>query len=179
VVARDLLGRILVHETDRGPITGRVVETEAYLRDDAASHSFRGPTARNASMFGPPGRAYVYLVYGLHHCLNVVTAPEGIGEAVLLRALEPLEGLEIMRAHRGDVADRELCNGPGKLAQAFGVNRAHDGADFFRGALGFRELVPGPTGRPAIRRSRRIGITRAAQLPLRFSCRGSPFVSRG
>lgn len=178
IVARDLLGRVLVHDSPEGSTAGIVVETEAYLRDDPASHAFRGPTSRNASMFGPPGRAYVYLVYGVHHCLNVVTAPAGIGEAVLLRALEPIEGLELMRLRRGDVRDRDLCNGPGKLVQALGIGRAHDGVDLTRGPIGFRESKLRPFARAPIVRDVRVGITNGADLPLRFYLRESRFVSR-
>ena len=179
VVARDLLGRILVHDSAEGLAAGIVVETEAYLRDDPASHSFRGRTERNASMFGPPARAYVYLIYGMHHCLNVVTASEGIGEAVLVRALEPIEGLELMRARRGDVEDRDLCNGPGKLVRALGLGRGHDGVDLLRGPLRFHEARARSVARVPIVRGARVGITNGRDLPLRFHLRDCRFVSRG
>lgn len=178
VVARDLLGQVLVHDSPEGTTAGIIVETEAYLRDDPASHSFRGPTPRNASMFGPPGRAYVYLIYGVHRCINVVTAAAGVGEAVLLRALEPIEGLELMRLRRGDVAERELCNGPGKLVQALGIERSHDGLDFARGPIGLRESRLPRSRRTRVVRDVRIGITNGMDLPLRFYLRESPFVSR-
>jgi DNA-3-methyladenine glycosylase len=178
VVARELLGQVLVHESPEGTTAGVIVETEAYLRDDPASHSFRGPTARNRSMFGPPGRAYVYLIYGIHRCLNVVTATAGVGEAVLLRALEPIEGLDLMRLRRGGVADRDLCNGPGKLVQALGVEGTHDGLDFARGPIGLRESrLPRPA-RSRVVRCARVGITEGSDLPLRFYLRDSPYVSR-
>jgi DNA-3-methyladenine glycosylase len=178
VVARELLGRVLVHDSPEGTTAGVIVETEAYLRDDPASHSFRGPTPRNASMFGPAGRAYVYLIYGVHHCLNVVTADEGVGEAVLLRALEPIEGLELMRRRRGEVADRDLCNGPGKLVQALGISRSHDGLEFTRGPIGLRDPRLPPSGRIRVVRDVRVGITNGRDLPLRFYIRESPYVSR-
>lgn len=176
--ARALLGGVLACERDGAIAAGRIVEVEAYLSDaDAASHSRCGPTARNATMFGWPGRAYVYLSYGMHRCVNVVTGPRGRGEAVLVRALEPLEGLEAMRARRGEVAQRDLCNGPGKLCEALGIELAHDGADLRRGAL--RLWLPRtPHPERAIHVGPRIGITRDAHLPLRFVLRGSPFVSR-
>jgi len=173
-LARALIGCILVHETRAGRVAGRIVETEAYLGgDDPASHSFRGRTPRTAAMFGPPGCAYVYLVYGMHWCFNVVSAPEGVGEAVLVRALEPLEGLEHMRRRRGVPNDRELCRGPGRLTQALGITRAHDGAQLWRGELRIEEgetpgrIVTGP----------RVGIRLAAQRPLRFSVADSRWVS--
>ena len=164
-VAAALVGWRLVH----GDTVVRIVETEAYLaQGDAASHSAPGPTARNRAMFRAPGHAYVYLIYGLHHCLNVVTAPEGVGEAVLLRAAEPLAGLDTLRAHRGPhVTERDLCRGPGRLCQALGLTRAHDGRDLSHGDL---RLEPPPRGeaRPELLVGPRVGITKSAELPLRF-----------
>lgn len=177
-VARALLGQMLVHDSASGRTVGRIVETEAYLgSEDPAAHSYRGRTERNASMFGPPGRAYVYFVYGMHHCLNVVTAPRGIGQAVLVRALEPVEGLELMRARRSGVPDRDLCRGPGRLVRAMGIGREHDGTDLVRGPLVIRAPARGAT-KPRIVTTTRVGITRAADRPLRFHLLGSPFISR-
>jgi DNA-3-methyladenine glycosylase len=180
-LARALIGAFLVHDGPGGRTVGRIVETEAYLgaRDEAA-HSFRGETARNRSMFGPPGHLYVYAIYGLHHCCNVVSGRVGVGEAVLLRALEPVLGIERMRARRGHDDVRALCSGPGKLVQAMGLERAHDGADLgrppvwlaARGAFGERRAAPRIAAGP------RIGISRAVDLPLRFWERESRFVSR-
>jgi DNA-3-methyladenine glycosylase len=183
-VARDLLGKLLVHDSDDGRTVGRIVETEAYLgAADAASHSFSGRTQRNAVMFGPPGHAYVYFIYGVHYCFNVVTQREGIAEAVLVRALEPIEGLDLMRARRGaGRSDRELCNGPGKLAQAMGIARGQNGIDLIRGAIGIYEPATDVRMRarrsPAIVATTRVGITRAAELPLRFYWRDHPHVSK-
>jgi DNA-3-methyladenine glycosylase len=184
VVARALLGKLLVHDSAAGRTIGRIVETEAYLGlRDAASHAFMGCTNRNRAMFGPPGHAYVYFIYGVHYCFNVVTRPEGIGEAVLVRALEPIEGLELMRARRGaHCADRQLCNGPGKLAQAMGIGREQYGADLTRGALGIFEATSSSGSRARTRRdivvAPRVGITRSAELPLRFYLRDDPHVSK-
>jgi DNA-3-methyladenine glycosylase len=175
LLARELLGRVLVRREPGGLVAGRIVETEAYLADkDPASHSHRGETERNRSMFGRPGTAYVYLIYGMHHCLNVVSAEEGRGEAVLIRALEPLEGQERMRERRGGVADRDLCRGPGRLAQALGLTREHDGLDLCRGELG---LWSGGAERPAVVATPRVGIRLAAELPLRFVVAGSRWAS--
>lgn len=174
-VAQDLIGCVLVHDASEGRVAGRIVETEAYLdRDDPASHAHPGPTSRNASMFGPPGRAYVYLSYGVHHCFNVVTGAAGSGQAVLVRALEPLEGAELMGRRRGRDAVRELCSGPGKLAQALGIGPVHDGASLLAGALSIRARV----AEPHVARGTRVGITKAAELPLRFGDAGSRFLSR-
>lgn len=129
VVAPELLGKLLVVEADGEVVAGRIVEVEAYRSDDPASHSHRGERPRNRSMFGPPGHLYVYLSYGIHHCVNVVCAAVGDGQAVLLRAVEPVAGLRTMRRRRGGVRDVDLANGPGKLGQAFGLDLSDDGAD--------------------------------------------------
>ena len=127
--ARAILGKIIVHETGEGTLSGRIVETEAYLRDDPACHASRGKTPRNSAMFGPPGHAYVYFTYGFHYCLNFVTQPQGVPEAILIRALEPLEGIEIMMRNRGKDRLEDLCSGPGKLTQALAISRDLNGED--------------------------------------------------
>ena len=154
-------------------VGGAIVETEAYHHEDPASHSHAGPTARNAVMFGPVGRVYVYRSYGLHWCMNLV-AGEGPGSAVLIRALEPLDGLDRMRARRGVAADRELCSGPGKLCQALGVVGGHDGARV--DAPPFR-LAPRERSWDVVA-GRRIGLSKAAEQPWRFGAAGSPYLSR-
>jgi len=177
-VARRLLGAVLVSEGPDGRTAGRIVETEAYLASgDPACHAHRGPTARNASMFGPAGSAYVYRIYGLHRCFNVVTGREGSGEAVLVRALEPLEGLDLMRRRRGRDAPRELCSGPAKLVEALAIGPGHDGLALDGGAA--LRLEARPRGaRPRVVATTRVGISRAADLPLRFYLADSPWVSR-
>jgi DNA-3-methyladenine glycosylase len=173
-VARDLLGTILVH----GETAGMIVETEAYLGgDDLASHSAAGITDRTRVIFGPPGHAYVYLSYGIHECLNIVAEPAGMPGCVLIRALEPLMGLDIMRSRRpGARTDRDLTSGPGKLTRALAITRAHNGADLTRGDL----TVHAPLHKPIvdIAVTPRIGITKCADWPLRFVLKGTPFVSR-
>ena len=151
---------------------GRIVETEAYDHEDPASHSFPGPTARNAVMFGPPAQAYVYRIYGAHWCLNVVCG-EAPGSAVLIRALEPTAGLEVMAERRGREAVRALCSGPGKLCQALAVAREHNGLALDHAPF---ELRPGAAA--GIVTGPRIGITKAAEVPWRFGEAGSRFLSR-
>jgi DNA-3-methyladenine glycosylase len=181
--ARALLGKVLVHATPEGVAAGRIVEVEAYRGpEDRAAHSFAGHrSARNEVMYGPPGHAYVYFVYGMHHCLNVVTGPLGVPEAILIRALEPLAGLALMRRRRrlpAAAPDWRLCRGPGALCQALAVRRAENGADLRRGALRILDAPAVPSAR--VSRTPRIGIAYAgdhAARPWRFLVRDSPAVS--
>jgi DNA-3-methyladenine glycosylase len=172
VVARDLLGAVLRHEHDDGVVSGRIVETEAYLGPhDPASHSAVGRTARTWHMFGPPGTAYVYFIYGMHWCLNAVTREDGYGAAVLLRALTPLEGIDLMRARRPKARrDGDLLNGPGKLCAALGISRAHDGL-LLTGASPLTICAGEPVNDRAVQVTPRIGISKAADWPLRFLLR--------
>lgn len=172
-VAPDLLGRLLVRRVDGVRMVGRIVEVEAYGRGDPGSHAYRGPTGRNVSMFGPPGRAYVYISHGIHHCLNVVCDPP---TAVLVRAVEPLEGLEAMARRRGLQERRLLCAGPGRLAQAMAVTLAEDGRPIYRRA----ELWIA-AGEPArdVAVTLRVGMSDAVNRPWRFVERGTRFASRG
>jgi DNA-3-methyladenine glycosylase len=157
-----------------GGVGGRIVEVEAYDADDPASHGYRGETARNRSMFGPPGHAYVYRSYGIHWCLNLVCGEEGTAEAVLLRALEPTHGLETMRKRRGSEDERLLCSGPGRLCQALGVTVEHDGRPLDRPPF----AVLAAEEDPDVVRGPRVGITCATDAPWRFALAGSRFVSR-
>ena len=177
VLARDLLGRVLFYKTPEGLLAGRIVETEAYTgAADPASHAFRGPTVRNAVMFGPAGHAYVYFTYGMHYCLNVTAEAPGTAGAVLLRALEPLAGVEMMRARGDHGPESRLLSGPGKIGRAFGLSLDDNGRDFTRGPLGLAAGTPLPTREVAI--SRRIGISRAVDLPYRFAVASSRSVSK-
>jgi DNA-3-methyladenine glycosylase len=172
-VARDLLGCIVTHED----CAGVIVETEAYHESEPACHAFVGLTPRTKPLFGPPGRAYVYRSYGIHALLNAVCEPEGVGAAVLIRALEPLEGVDHMRARRGVDALPALCSGPGKLSQALGIELSENGTDLIAGPI--RISAPSAAWRTVpVTVDERIGITKAADLPWRFSVTGSPFVSR-
>ncbi|MBI1382465.1 MAG: DNA-3-methyladenine glycosylase [Planctomycetaceae bacterium] len=179
-LARALIGTFLVHDAPDGRRAGRIVETEAYPgARDPASHSFRGETARNRSMFGPPGTLYVYFIYGMHHCANVVSAPEGVGEAVLLRALEPVDGVARMISSRGAVPFRDLCRGPGRLSKAMGLGPALDGASLLGPPLYLapRDAYDGYPARPRIETGPRIGIRLHRDAPWRFWEAGSRFVS--
>ena len=180
VLARALLGRVLVHDDTRaGRLAGLIVETEAYAgADDPASHAYRGETPRNRVMFGPPGVAYVYFTYGMHHCFNVVCGAVGQPSAVLVRALEPLLGLAAMRRRRAGVEGARVARGPGSLARAMGLDLRLDGADLTRGPLWIADLPPRRLGR-RIGRGPRVGITRAATFPWRYWLIGSAAVSAG
>jgi len=168
-VARDLLGCVLVGDLGDGRVSGRIVEVEAYGGErDPASHARPGRTARNASMYGPPGHAYVYFTYGMHHCANVVVEAEGNASAVLVRALEPRTGLHRMLRRRQTTDPRRLVNGPGNVAEAFGLDRTHDGADLTRGPLWISSVRPIVSGERIVA-SRRIGIRQAVERPWRFT----------
>ena len=181
-VARELLGRRLVRVLDGARLSGRIVEVEAYVGDgDQACHASRGRTRRNATMFGPPGHAYVYFVYGMHHCFNVVTEREGYPAAVLIRALEPLEGLDMMRARRDGRPDVQLTSGPARLCQALGIDRRFDGADLC--APDVLLFIEEDAGVPdeAVATGPRIGVRGdavALSAPWRLYIRGSHHVSR-
>jgi len=178
-VARDLLGKVLVSMREGELVSGRIVETEAYLgADDPACHASRGMTPRNEVMFRVGGHCYVYLIYGMYHCVNVVTERAGYGSAVLIRAVEPIEGLEAMRKRRGEGCRRveDLARGPGRLCQAFGIGRDLSGAHYgVSEEIWLEEGVP--VSPAAVGSSGRIGIREGAELALRFFVQGSPFVS--
>jgi DNA-3-methyladenine glycosylase len=184
VVARELIGCLFVHDGSDGPTAVRLVEVEAYRgREDPGSHGFRGETPRTRTMYGPPGRLYVYFTYGMHWCANIVCAAEGVCQAVLLRAGEPAVGVKLMRERRGGIEnDRLLAAGPARLTQAMGISRAHDGASLLRGGsfwcaeddetLSYREREVGQTTR--------IGLApgRGDEIPWRFVVQGHPYASR-
>lgn len=179
-LARDLLGSRLVHDAADGPVGGRIVEVEAYEGpEDLAAHSSRGCTPRNAVMFGPPGHLYVYLIYGLHHCLNVVAGPGDKPEAVLIRALEIDQGITVARRRRGPtVPDRRLASGPGNVGRALGLDRTHNGIDLVTGPV---RVEPRARSAPQVARGPRIGVDYAgewAARPLRFWITHDPHVSR-
>jgi len=171
-LAKALLGKYLVF----GDLKGIIVETEAYLyRDDPGCHAWRGPTKRNAPMFGPAGRTYVYFIYGMYHCLNIVSGKQGEGEAVLIRALEPVQGIEKMQRRRKTKVIENLCNGPGKLTQAFGITKKHNNTSLIDGPL----RISDSKKKPEICTSTRIGLSSGKELELRFFVKGSRFVSKG
>lgn len=200
-VARSLLNATLIHASPAGLLAGRIAETEAYLRDDPASHAYRRRTKRNETMWGAAGHAYIYLTYGMHYCFNAVTAPEGCAEAVLIRAVEPRAGVELMRRLRGlsvgEAAEtgqafalppvgtdasvrlaRALCGGPGKLCQAFGLDSTLDGIDLTTGERLWIAASSAPPGPAQIVATPRIGISQAVEQPWRFTMRGDRYTSR-
>ncbi len=185
-----LLGCELVHESSAGRTAGVIVETEAYLWGDPACHAYRRQTRRNAAMFGPPGHLYVYLIYGMYYCVNVVGGPAGEGEAVLIRALEPTEGLDLMQERRDlnpktlqpllktrkkPLAEKDLCNGPGKLVQAMGIRPEHNMLSLWESAI---YITPPVFSDFEMVTTTRIGITLGADLPYRFYLKGNNYVSK-
>jgi DNA-3-methyladenine glycosylase len=181
LVAPDLLGKILIRRHRRKLLTGRIVEVEAYLgADDPAAHAATGRTPRNSVIFGPPGHAYVYFIYGAHFCLNVSCLPDGVPGGILFRALEPLQGIEEMFKLRGidETSDlRRLTTGPGRLAAAFGITRARDNAKDLSDAQSDLYIADDGTPPPRTGITKRIGITKAADMPLRYIVSGNRFVS--
>ncbi len=176
LVAKELLGQVLLHDTPEGLAAGRIVETEAYIQNDPACHASRGMTPRNSVMFGSPGHAYVYIIYGMHFCFNIVTAAKGVGEAVLIRALEPLEGIPLMQERRGKERLKDLCRGPAMLVQALGISKENNGDDIVGGKLTVcrGEFV----SEDRIITTTRVGITQGADLPLRFYIKDNIYISR-
>ncbi len=172
-VARDLVGCVVRH----GETAGRIVETESYHMEEPACHAYAGLTERTRTLFGEPGRAYVYRSYGVHALLNAVTEDEGVGAAVLIRALEPVDGIEVMRERRGVARDEELCSGPGKLTQALGIWLSLNGTSLVDGPIEVLAREPGASA-PRVVIGERIGITRAMELPWRFCDADSRHVSR-
>jgi len=172
-VARDLIGCVVRH----GETAGRIVETESYHMEEPACHAFAGVTERTRTLYGEPGRAYVYFSYGIHSLLNAVAEPEGVGAAVLIRALEPVDGLDVMRARRGIERAEELCSGPGKLTQALDVGLSLNGSSLVDGPI---ELLTREAGarEPRVVTGERVGITKAVELPWRFCDADSRHVSR-
>ncbi len=178
-VAKEILGRLLVKRTPQGLLTGRIVEAEAYRGvDDPASHSYRGRTKRNEVMFGKPGVAYVYFTYGNHYCLNVVTEQDSVPAAVLIRAVEPLTGIEVMKKNRGVQRLIDLASGPGKLTKAFQITREDNGRDVADASSPLTVCQPAKPEEFKVVQTTRIGIRVATELPWRFYIQGNPHVSK-
>ena len=182
-VGRALLGKVLVRKSGKTLLVGRIVETEAYLDGDPAAHSFVGRTARNDVLFGPPGRSYVYFIYGNHYCLNVSCLPDGVPGGVLFRAVEPLAGVEEMARARGMELEStgslvRLTSGPGRLAEAFGITRTRDNGKSFTDPKSDLFIADDGYRVRKVEETVRIGITKAAEMPLRYVVAGNPFVSK-
>ncbi len=175
-IAKELLGKLLVHYSPEGITAGIIVETEAYMQGDEACHANKGMTPRNKIMFGDPGFAYIYFTYGMHYCFNVVTAPQGVAEAVLLRALEPVAGIDLMKKRRGREVLKELCSGPAKLVQAMGIGPEMYGHNLTRKPLVIMNGVS--ISEESVLVTTRIGISAAQDLPLRFYLKGNDYISR-
>lgn len=176
-VARELLGRLLIHDSAEGTTSGRIVEAEAYHHDDPACHAFRGRTQRNEVMFGGPGYAYIYFTYGMHWCFNAVTGEEGVGEAVLLRAVEPVDGVDLMQQRRErELRVERLCSGPANLTKAFGLTGAQQSLDLTSSALRIEAGTPVEDLGVAV--SRRVGVTAGADNLWRFYISASRSVSK-
>lgn len=182
-IAKNLLGYTFIHENEEGKTAGIIVETEAYLQDDPACHAYRKKSVRNAPMFGKPGTIYVYQIYGMHFCVNISTNQEDIGEAVLIRALEPIEGLDLMEERRlknaklTEMKPKDLCSGPGKLVQAMGIHKGMNDWNILNSDL---KIIPPETQilENEIVTTTRIGITQGAELPYRFYLKGNKFISK-
>jgi len=176
-IAKNLLGYRLVHESDEGITSGIIVETEAYLQDDPACHAYRKKSTRNAPMFGIAGTIYVYQIYGMHFCVNIATNQKDIGEAVLIRALEPIEGIDLMEKRRKSNVLKNLCSGPGKLVQAMGIHKGMNDWHILEGNL---KILPplSDYSQASIVTTTRIGITQGAELPFRFYFKGNSFISK-
>jgi len=188
-VAKSLLGKYIVHKTNKGDIVGKIVEVEAYLKDDPSSHSFKGKNERNKSMFLHSGTIYIYLIYGMYYCFNVVTNKKDVGEAVLIRALEPVSGIYLMEENRGvENINYEyntkkiinLCNGPGKWVMAFGLDKRYDGVDLLSSKSNLKIMYQEPKKKKEfeIVETTRIGITKGAYLPHRFYIKNNEFISK-
>lgn len=175
-LAPSLLGKILIHEIAEGLASGMIVETEAYSQEDAASHSYNGETARTKAMFGPGGHAYIYFTYGMHYCFNVVSGNAGHGQGVLIRALEPVDGLDLMKSRRAKDEVKILCNGPAKLVQAMGITKNDYGKPLFNGNLRIEEYKD--IRRGDIVQSPRIGISKERDKKWRFHIKNNDFVSK-
>ena len=181
-VSRDLLGKLLLRKNGSALLAGRIVEVEAYLHGDPAAHSFIGRTSRNAVLWGPPGISYVYFIYGNHYCFNVSCMPDGVAGGVLFRALEPLAGIkEMVRARHLKIEDardlRKLTSGPGRLAEAFGITRQRDNGKDLASSESDLWIADDGQPRPSVKVTKRIGITKAAERPLRYIVPGNAFVS--
>lgn len=176
-VAMQLLGFYLVHETRAGRAVGRIVETEAYCEEDPASHTYKGKTRRNRAMFGPAGHAYIYQIHG-HHCFNCTAGRDGYGAGSLVRALEPVEGIDLMRSRRSVQQERALCSGPGKLTQAMGITMEQYGIDLLDTGSPLRLEAPEAEQAFTVVHTSRIGVSRAKELRRRFYIEGNPYLSR-